>query len=142
MGREQEMFLQSMSNKQKDLFMKLAIKVAEAKGVAEIAEKNLLKTYGIEMGITPLYETDSNTNDIIRELANISNEKTKKIIIFEILGLMTSYSDFNDMEKKFVDDLAKAFSISNEQCDEMLKFLKEYSELYGKIANLILSQGE
>lgn len=36
------MFLNSLSKKQKNLFMDLAIKAAEANGVVELAEKNML----------------------------------------------------------------------------------------------------
>lgn len=45
------MFLNLLNSRQKTLFLNLAIKAAEANDVVELAEKNMLKAYGIEMEI-------------------------------------------------------------------------------------------
>lgn len=134
------MFLHAMTDKQKNLFMKLAIKAAEANGVVEFEEKNMLKAYGIEMGIKPIYETDSKTEDIIAELKALCDEKTKRIIVFEILGIMISDSEFDEMEKSFVDEIVSAFSIPSDQKQQMLELLNEYAAVFKKISNLVLQQ--
>ena len=131
------MFLHTMTDKQKNLFMKLAIKAAEANGIVELEEKNMLKAYGIEMGIKPIYETDSNTEDIIAELNAICDDKTKRIIVFEVLGIMISDSEYDEEEKNFVNEMISAFSIPSDQKDEMLGVLKEYANVFKKISNLI-----
>ena len=117
--------------------MKLAIKAAEANGIVELEEKNMLKAYGIEMGIKPIYETDSNTEDIIAELNAICDDKTKRIIVFEVLGIMISDSEYDEEEKNFVNEMISAFSIPSDQKDEMLGVLKEYANVFKKISNLI-----
>ena len=132
------MFLHTMTDKQKNLFMKLGIKAAEANGIVELEEKNMLKAYGIEMGIKPIYETDSNTEDIIAELNEICDDKTKRIIVFEVLGIMMSDSEYDEKEKAFVNEIISAFSIPSDQKDEMLGLLKEYANVFKKISNLIL----
>ena len=51
------MFLNGLKNSQKSLFMALAIKAAESNGVVPLEQKNMLKAFAIEMGITPVYHT-------------------------------------------------------------------------------------
>ena len=84
------MFLNSLSKKQKNLFMDLAIKAAEANGVVELAEKNMLKAYGIEMEITPFYSSDCEIEMVLQEMKDISTESELKIVLFEILGILIS----------------------------------------------------
>ena len=48
------MFLYLINEKQKNLFLKLALKAAEANGVVELQEKNMLKAFSKEMGIKPI----------------------------------------------------------------------------------------
>jgi len=131
------MFLHTMTDTQKKLFMKLAIKAAEANGIVELEEKNMLKAYGIEMGIKPIYETDAKTEDIISELKEICDDKTKRIIVFEILGIMMSDSEYDEKEKAFVDEIISAFSIPSNQKEEMLELLTEYANVFKRISNLI-----
>lgn len=132
------MFLHSITDKQKELFMKLAIKAAEANGIVNLEEKNMLKAYGIEMGIKPIYETDATTEEIVSELKNLCDDKARRIIIFEILGIMISDSEYDDKEKEFIENLAEAFSIPKEQKDQMFALINEYFEVFKKISKLVL----
>lgn len=132
------MFLYSITDKQKELFMKLAIKAAEANGIVDLQEKNMLKAYGIEMGIKPTYETDATTEEIVNELKSLCDDKTRRIIIFEILGIMISDSEYDEQEKEFVENITEVFSIPKEQKDQMFTLLNEYSKVFKKISKLVL----
>ncbi len=132
------MFLQMISDKQKDLFMKLAIKAAEVNGIVEYEEKNMLKAFSIEMGIQPLYNTEASLDSIVSELKELSDEKSRRIILFEILGILISDSEFDDKEKSFVDELTKAFSISVEQKNDMIGLINEYLNVYKKISKVVI----
>ncbi|MCR5701149.1 MAG: hypothetical protein K6G76_03270 [Lachnospiraceae bacterium] len=132
------MFLHLLNSEQKNLFMNLAIKAAEANGIVELEEKNMLKAYGIEMGIKPVYETDLKTTEIIACLNDICDEKTRKVIVFEIIGIMISDSVYDETEKEFVYNLAESFSVTTEQQDKMYELLIEYSNVFRRISNYIL----
>lgn len=132
------MFLNSLSKKQKNLFMDLAIKAAEANGVVELAEKNMLKAYGIEMEITPFYSSDCEIEMVLQEMKDISTESELKIVLFEILGILISDEDFDNSEKEFLNKVRTSFDISQEKCDEMLRLLYDYSSVYQKIVAAVL----
>lgn len=132
------MFLNSLSKKQKNLFMDLAIKAAEANGVVELAEKNMLKAYGMEMEISPFYSSDCETEMVLQEIKDVSTESELKIVLFEILGILISDEDFDDSEKEFLNRIRTSFDISQEKCDEMLKLLYDYSSVYQKIVAAVL----
>lgn len=132
------MFLNNLNNIQKNLFQKLAIKAAESNGVVELEEKNMLKCFAIEMNIEPFYSTDISMDNLMTEILDNSNEQVLRIFLFEILAIIISDSEFDDKEKKFVDELASRFGISKEKTDEMLEVLYEYLQVYNKINSLIL----
>ena len=132
------MFLNSLSKKQKNLFMDLAIKAAEANGVVELAEKNMLKAYGMEMEITPFYSSDCEIEMVLQEMKDVSTESELKIVLFEILGILISDEDFDNSEKEFLNKVRTSFDISQEKCDEMLRLLHDYSSVYQKIVAAVL----
>lgn len=105
------MFLNSLNNIQKQLFQKLAIKAAEANGVVELEEKNMLKCFAVEMNIEPFYFTDISMDNLMQEILKNSNEQVLRIFLFETLAIIISDSEFDEEEKKFVDTLSSKFGI-------------------------------
>ena len=118
--------------------MDLAIKAAEANGGVELAEKNMLKAYGMEMEIAPFYSSDCETEMVLQEMKDVSTESELKIVLFEILGILISDEDFDDSEKEFLNKVRTSFDISQEKCDEMLRLLYDYSSVYQKIVAAVL----
>ena len=131
------MFLNSLNKKQKNAFLKLAIKAAEANGVVELVEKNMLKAYGIEMEITPFYSTNCDTEAVLQELKDTSTKSELKIVLFELLGILISDETFDKSEIEFINKVRTSFGVSQDKCDEMLKLLYDYSSVYKKIVTAI-----
>ena len=77
------MFLNSLNNSQKSLFIELAIKAAESNGIVPIEEKNMLK------GISPLISPEllkvlcemGHGDEIVLADANFPSETTGKRVI-------------------------------------------------------------
>lgn len=132
------MFLMMLNDDQKKLFLKLAVKAAEVNGVVEYEEKNMLKAFALEVKETPIYSADSSTSEILDDLKRISSPKEKRIITFEILGILFSDNEYDEEEKKFVSEIAESFDISRNQIDQMVKLINDYSDLYNKIVNTVL----
>ncbi len=132
------MFLYSLDIRQRELFMELAIKAAECNGIVESEEINMLQSYGTEMGLQPIYETNKSTESIVSELKEISDEKTKRIILFELFAILISDSCYDDKEKRFVERLGKEFSISADDRKKMLDILYEYRDVVKRITDLVL----
>lgn len=132
------MFLNNLNNKQKKLFIQLAIKAAEANGIVELEEKNMLKSFAIEMDIPPVYNTENNLETILNELVSISSEQELKIILFEILGIVVSDGVFDDDEKNIVKNIVERCKLDTNIVDEMLNALYEYINVYKKIVSIVL----
>lgn len=132
------MFLNNLNNKQKKLFIQLAIKAAEANGIVELEEKNMLKSFAIEMNIPPVYNTEYNLETILNELVSISSEQELKIILFEILGIVVSDGVFDDDEKNIVKNIVERCKLDTNIVDEMLNALYEYINVYKKIVSIVL----
>lgn len=132
------MFLNNLNNKQKKLFIQLAIKAAEANGIVELEEKNMLKSFAIEMNIPPVYNTENNLETILNELVSISSEQELKIILFEILEIVVSDGVFDDDEKNIVKNIVERCKLDTNIVDEMLNALYEYINVYKKIVSIVL----
>lgn len=132
------MFLHLLTDNQKSYFLELAIKAAEVNGNLAIEEKNLIKAFSLEMGIPPIYSTESSLESILQNIKEECDMKTRKIIVFEILGILLVDSSYDEKEKEFLTKIIDILSISEEQVDQMKELLEEYADIYNKISQMIL----
>ena len=131
------MFLNCLNNKQKKLFIELAIKAAESNGIVPIEQKNMLKSFALEMNIEPQYTSNSDVELIISELKSISTEKELRVILFEILGIIVSDSVFDEKERAFVNHWVEMCDFDKSNVDKMVELLQKYSNLYTEIVNFV-----
>ena len=132
------MFLNILNEKQKNLFLKLAIKAAETNDEVTSEEEAMIDAFALEMQIEPIHSTDDALDEILQALKNISTIRDYRIITFEILGILFSDSEFDDKEKDFIKEICDTFGITKETVDEMIVNLNEYTNLFNKIVKLIL----
>ena len=62
-----------------------------------------------------------------------ASKEEKKVIVFEILGLIDSDGEYDEVERNFMDNLINEFEITNEELNRIEELLNQYSELYKKI---------
>lgn len=110
------MFLNQLSEKEKEAFISLSVHVSHSNGIFADEEKVMIQEYSKEMEIP---EFDTNEAKSIDEIINVfksSELHIKKVIMLEVLGLV--YSDgFYDAEeenfiKKFSNDIGCQTSFS------------------------------
>lgn len=127
------MFLSTLNNEQKKLFLELATKAAAANDVIEESERILLNAYAMEMGISnDLTDIDS-LDKILNSLKEISNSKELNQITFEIVGMVLADKTYDDQEKEFMNKLMMAFEIPQSRVDIMIKYVQEYTDVVRKI---------
>jgi hypothetical protein len=134
------MFLNSLNEQQKNLFIELAIKAAEANGRVDVEEKNMLKAFAIEMSVSPKYSTDDETDYIVKKLGEISTQQELKIILFEILGIIVSDGEFDEQEKKFIKGIVEQYGMDYSSVEKMVTLIQEYAALYQRIADTIFEK--
>ena len=134
------MFLNSLKDSQKNLFLDLAIKAADASGGISEQEKNMLKAFALEMRIPARYDCGKSEEEILEEIKRKSSRKELKIIVFEILGIMYTDSEYDDSERKFVSLVSERLNIEKQTIDKMENIIKKYSTLYKEICDVTLEE--
>lgn len=126
------MFLNQLSNEEKNAFISLSVEISEANGVFDEVERAMIQEYCKEMEI-PFFNTEKAVSiDAIVEVFKNATDHVKRIVILEALGL--AYSDGKlDYEE---DNLMKSFT---EKIGVEESVYKEIGELLNKY-NVVLAE--
>lgn len=127
------MFLRSLNETQKELFLDLATQAANANDVVEENEKALLESYVDEMGIEVTAAKNLPLDELLTQLHNLSTQLEMNQVMFELVGMMMSDSEYDEKEKDFIKKVAEHFEIGEEKIKTMYSYVNEYSELIRKI---------
>lgn len=128
------MFLGELLNNEKISFLSIAKELIESDSKVDKAEKELLEKYKIEMGLEQSYSENSsqNFNEALEKLSSISEDKKRKIYM-EIYALAFCDGDYDEEEKKIVENIKISFGISDEIQAKLEAKIDELNELYRKI---------
>lgn len=133
------MFLDRLKNEEKKAFMVIADHAAKINGIIEEQEKRLLSEYCKELQISD-YETESmGYEDAVSLFATVEHSG-KRILIFEILGLLYADGIFDDKEKRFIIELTQSIGLDKNEFDRILVSLDRYIESVTEISDVILSE--
>ena len=132
------MYLENLSSEEKVLFMGVAYHLAHIDGDYCINERNMMQAYCNEMGCEFDLEKVAPLDDIIKDLAKKADMKTKKIIIFEAIGLAICDNKYDDDERAFIGGMTKVFNIEPAFVEQSEKVLIEYISFQSKINNLVI----
>lgn len=131
------MFLNQLTAKEKEAFISLSMHVANANGVIEESERLMMLEYCKEMDI-PHEDADNNMSvDEIVAVFSKSDIKNKKIMMFEILGLVYSDGVYDQAEKNFIKGYAEKVGISQEVVNKQTELIVKYLDLLKQIAETI-----
>lgn len=133
------MFLDRLNNKEKEMFLDLAVYAAQANGVVEEAEKEAIMGYCREMGVT-FYDISKlhPYKEVTEFFSGVTKEK-KRIIIFEILGLCAVDSETDDVEEAFISDLAENIGVPEDVFNSLKRDINEYLIIFQIIRGHVLN---
>ena len=132
------MYLNKLSEEQKNLFLDLCIHAAMANNVMADEEKELIDQYCAEMDISsPRYSTETSVDDARAKLAEISSGSEKRIIALEIAALMFADNEHDESEKVFMRELTQSLDITDDEYDKILGFVGKIIGLYSEINGFI-----
>lgn len=133
------MYLKKLTRNQKELFLEFAYNLACFDGEYCQSEKDMLESYGNEMQIEVNTSEFSKSNDeVIDALNENCDEKIKKIVIFEAIGLALVDGKYVEKEKELICLAQEKFGIDKKFIDETEAVLKEYISLQNKINALVI----
>lgn len=129
------MFLNELSNEEKENFIFLAVEAANANGELADEEYLMLQEYCREMGIVYLNVDETHKLDNIISVFSISSKRIKKIVVFELLGLLAADGAFDEKERTFLTKFSNGIGITSNEVNVLQKLLKEYLSMSTKISN-------
>ena len=132
------MYLHELSDEEKKTFWNLANSVVMADGTKTEQEIELLKQYWTELENE--YEVYSPheiiLNDEIEKL-QMSDERTKRIICFELSELILADSDYSKEEKDMIELICKKLDISNEMLSKMERCIQEIMKVCKELGEIL-----
>lgn len=122
------MFLMQLDNIQKFAFLQIAHYLAHTDGEYDNIEEELITEYCIEMGIDDMVYNEEEFN-LEQTLALFKSEKSRKILLLELMILIHVDDRFNYFEQNFVKDAAALFGFSDSQIRQASSWGKAMSAL-------------
>lgn len=133
------MYLPLLKENEKELFLGLAHGVSLLDGTLGNEEQQMLESYCAEMGVSiKLLHNISPLDTVVDQLSLNSSMLTKKIIIFEIVGLAMSDGSYDNVEKDFIASLIPKFNLSNDYLSQCESYISDYMNLQSKINALVM----
>ncbi len=134
------MFLEMLNDEQKYLFLHLAALAASANNVVEDAERDMLIHFAREMNIEPIVKSDKQLDEITDALKELCGNTERKVILFELVGIMFSDTQCDEKETAFLNEVATKLSVSSDDINKMIGLVKEYIDLYNKIFDTVIRE--
>ncbi|MBR6873802.1 MAG: hypothetical protein IKN17_09890 [Ruminococcus sp.] len=131
------MFLNRLSNEQKELFLDLCIHASKANNNFSAEEKLTVEQYCEEMHIDVRFDEREGFAEATDRLIASSSDQELKIILLETAALLLSDSTYDPDEQRFFDSLTARLGLAPEQTEEVLTLLSELTGVYSKINDFI-----
>jgi len=129
------MFLNSMKDDEKERFLELAYKMARIDGNYAEEEDEIISSYKAELGIDNIGDTGS-IDELIDFFAN-RNESVKKIVFFEIYGMICADNKIEKSEEKIFEKIKIKFAISKEIVNQIIQVADELQSVYDKLYDIL-----
>ena len=131
------MFLNQLSERQKNNFYILAKEATIADNAIQTQEETLLNDYCREMHINPETVPNNTLDSVIEDIVNNATKVEKNIMYLEVLGLLKIDGVFSDEEREYLKKINVALDVNEEIRIRMDALLDVYQLMYSEMNNLI-----
>jgi tellurite resistance protein len=131
------MFLNQLSEKEKEAFISLSVHVSNSNGIFADEEKVMIQEYSKEMEIP---EFDTNEAKSIDEIINVfksSELHIKKVIMLEVLGLVYSDGFYDAEEENFIKKFSDDIGLADEIVESLTVAIKKYSDALKEVCGAV-----
>ena len=136
------MFLNMLTKEEKQQYLNLSVIAAHINGTLEDEEKKIIEGYQREMGISvePAIFDSVLEEESVFHFFSSSEKSHKRIVLFELIGLLTCDRVLDDDEKHFILRLCSAIGLSADEIDTVSQLALRYFDIIAEIAsNLFIS---
>ena len=131
------MFLNKLDLIEKEAFVSLAVRAAEANGHFTDEEYQMIEAYCKEMDIGFFDAKNLKPMEDVIRVFSEADEQHKRIAVLELVGLMYADGGYDEKEKEFVTDFVNKIGVSEHALKKieatLMKYVDMTRELYGCI---------
>ena len=132
------MYLNTLTNVEKELFLELALNACYANGELDPNEKVMMDQYGSEMGIKiNSYKPSKTQSQVLEDLKSIKAIKTLRKIYIEITALMMVDGVIDKDEEKYLKEIQKIASLKDSQVVRIRTSLEQIFSGYEYLNSII-----
>lgn len=124
------MLLMKLEAREKFAFLQLAHYLARIDNEFGKSEEEIILEYCSEMGIENLDSFDMNNFSLEDTLKNFKSQRSKKIVLLELMILLHIDRNFNINEQIIMDRISKGFGLELESLDDYSQWGKSVAMLY------------
>ena len=132
------MYLVCLNEEEKELFLGMAYHLATSDGEYGEEEKSAIEGYCQEMQCTFDESAVKPFEELVGRLNVVSEDKVKRIITFELVGLAIADGIYGDDEQELMLTLEKSFGLEEGFVEECENILFEYISFQQKLNEFIL----
>ena len=135
LDRRQKMFVQVMEKEEREKFLELIYKIANIDGDYAAEEEELIDSYKAELELSDIKDTD--TIEEIIDYFSSKSESIRKIVLFEMYGMINSDGKIDISEEKIFNLSQEKFGISEQQTKAIINVAEELQEVYDKVYDVL-----
>lgn len=134
------MYLALLNKEQKECFLGLAYNISNIDGNYSESEQKQLESYCDEMNIDYSdFVAKKDLKKLFSNLSDIFDERTIKIVAFELIGLAMVDNNFDKSEYDMINKIIGSFAIDSDFIKNSQILIQTYLEVQFNINALILS---
>lgn len=123
------MFLNELNKNEAVAFVNVVSEFANIDNTFAKEEKEVLDGYLEELKLDKDSVGKMNFDDSLKTL-NESNDRIKKIVYFELIGIALVDGEYQDKEVDFLDDIANKFEISRAKRISFANYFYNFTDIY------------
>lgn len=132
------MYLNTLTNVEKELFLELALNACYANGELDPNEKVMMDQYGSEMGIKiNSYKPSKTQSQVLEDLKSIKAIETLRKIYIEITALMMVDGVIDKDEEKYLKEIQTIASLKDSQVVRIRTSLEQIFSGYEYLNSII-----
>ena len=133
------MLLMKLQSKEKFSFLQLAHYLARIDNKYGQKEEEIILEYCVEMGIENLDSFDFDNFSLDNILKDFKSEKSKRIVLLELMILIHIDHVFNINEKKLIEKISDSFGIEISDVNDYSQWGKSVAMLY-EVAKIFVNE--
>ena len=131
------MFLNRLSNEQKELFLDLCIHASKSNEDFSDEEKLTLEQYCEEMHIEVRFDEKAGFEEAASKLLDISTDTELRIIMLETAALLISDNSYDEQEQSFFESLSAKLGMDKAAADEVMDVVRNLTAIYERIGEFV-----